>query len=128
MILWLAGLKGVPLMLYEASEIDGASGSQQFFSITLPQLSPIIFFNLVVGLIGALQEFDRIYVMGGSGETAGPGDSILMPVYYLFQNAFGYFKVGYASAIAWVLFLIILALTALQFRLAPKWVRYEAGS
>jgi len=128
MILWLAGLKGVPRSLYEASEIDGAGPRRQFFAITLPQLSPIVFFNVVVGFIGALQEFDRIYVMGGGGETAGPGDSLLMPVYYLFQNAFGYFKTGYASALAWVLFLIIVALTAFQFKLAPKWVRYEADS
>jgi multiple sugar transport system permease protein len=128
MILWLAGLKGVPKSLYEAADIDGAGPKEQFFAITLPQLSPIIFFNFVVGLIGAVQEFDRIYVMRGTGETAGPGDSLLMPVYYLFQNAFAYFKVGYASALAWALFLIILALTAIQFKIAPKWVQYEADS
>jgi multiple sugar transport system permease protein len=126
MILWLAGLKGVPKTLYEASEIDGASPRQQFLSITLPQLSPIIFFNLVVGFIGALQEFDRVYMFRGNGETTGPGDSLLTPSYYLFQNAFAYFKMGYASALAWALFLIILLLTLIQFRLAPKWVHYEA--
>jgi len=126
MILWLAGLKGVPKSLYEASELDGAGPRQQFFAITIPQLSPILFFNIVVGFIGALQEFDRIYVMRGTTETVGPGDSLLMPAYYLFQNAFGYFKTGYASALAWALFLLILALTAIQFKLAPRWVRYEA--
>jgi ABC-type sugar transport system permease subunit/ABC-type glycerol-3-phosphate transport system substrate-binding protein len=126
MILWLAGLKGVPRSLYEAAEIDGASPRQQFVQVTLPQLSPIIFFNIVVGFIGALQEFDRIYVMKPADETIGPGDSLLMPVYHLFTSAFDYFKMGYASALAWVVFLIILCLTALQFKLAPRWVHYEA--
>jgi multiple sugar transport system permease protein len=126
MILWLAGLKGVPRSLYEAAEIDGAGPRKQFLSITVPQLSPIIFFNAVIGIIGALQEFDRVYVMKPSSETAGPGDSLLVPVFYLFRNGFGYFKMGYASALAWLIFLIILILTAIQFKLAPSWVNYEA--
>lgn len=125
MILWLAGLKGIPRSLYEASEIDGASPKQQFFSITLPQLSPFIFFNVVMGFIYALQEFDRVYVMKPNEESVGPGDSMLVPVYYLFRNGFGYFKMGYASALAWLIFAIILVLTVVQFKLAPRWVHYE---
>lgn len=125
MILWLAGLKGIPSSLYEAAAIDGAKPRQQFWSITMPQLSPILFFNIVIGFIGALQEFDRIYIMK-QDTPSGPGESLLVPVLQLFQNGFGYFKMGYASAIAWVIFAIILALTLAQFRLARHWVHYEA--
>lgn len=124
MLLWLAGLKGIPNTLYEAAGIDGASPGQQFWSVTLPQLSPIVFFNAVMGFIGVFQEFDRIYVITG-GQGAGPNDSLLVPVYHLFINAFNYFKMGYASALAWVIFLIIIAITAFQFVLAPRWVHYE---
>jgi ABC-type sugar transport system permease subunit/ABC-type glycerol-3-phosphate transport system substrate-binding protein len=126
MILWLAGLKGVPTQLYEAASIDGANPRQQFLNVTLPQLSPIIFFNMVMGFIGAVQEFDRIYIMKPSDGPVGPADSLLSPVFLLFQNGFGYFKMGYASAIAWMIFVIILILTLIQFRMAPKWVHYEA--
>lgn len=126
MILWLAGLKGVPGQLYEAASIDGATPRQQFWAVTLPQLSPIVFFNLVMGFIGALQEFDRVYVMKPSEGSAGPADSLLVPVYHLFVNGFNYFKMGYASALAWVIFGVILLLTAFQFKLAPRWVHYEA--
>jgi multiple sugar transport system permease protein len=126
MILWLAGLKGISQSHLEAAQLDGASPRQQFFSVSLPQLTPIIFFNLVMGFIAAIQEFDRVYIMKPSDETVGPGDSLLTPVYYLFQNAFGYFKMGYASALAWLIFLIIVILTFIQFKLAPRWVRYEA--
>lgn len=127
MILWLAGLKGIPNQLYEAASIDGANPRQQFWSVTLPQLSPIIFFNLVVGFIGALQEFDRVYIMRPASEgTVGPGDSLLMPVFHLFKNGFEYFKMGYASALAWLIFAIILLVTLVQFRLAKGWVHYEA--
>ncbi len=124
MILWLAGLKGVPTQLYEAASIDGASPMKQFANITLPQLSPIVFFNTVMGFIGALQAFDSIYVIT-RGQGAGPNDALLMPVYHLFINAFNYFKMGYASALAWVIFVIILVITAIQFVFARKWVYYE---
>ncbi|HEY0866934.1 MAG TPA: sugar ABC transporter permease, partial [Fimbriimonas sp.] len=126
MILWLAGLKGIPSTLYEAASIDGATPRQSFWSVTLPQLSPIIFFNSVMGFIGALQEFDRVYIMKPAEGSAGPADSLLVPVYHLFQNGFTYFKMGYASSLAWVIFAIILAVTFLQFKLAPRWVHYEA--
>jgi multiple sugar transport system permease protein len=127
MILWLAGLKGVPTSLYEASSLDGANPTKQFWSITFPQLSPIVFFNSVMGFIGALQEFDRMYVMKPSNEgPVGPDDSMLTPVYHLFKNGFTYFKMGYASSLAWMIFLIILGLTFLQFWLSRRWVHYEA--
>jgi ABC-type sugar transport system permease subunit/ABC-type glycerol-3-phosphate transport system substrate-binding protein len=126
MILWLAGLKGVPTQLYEAAGIDGATPWQVFKSVTLPQLTPIIFFNMVMGLIGAVQEFDRVYVMKPNDETVGPADSLLVPVYHLFVNGFNYFKMGYASALAWLIFAIILVLTLVQFKLAKRWVHYEA--
>jgi multiple sugar transport system permease protein len=124
MIIWLAGLKGIPASYYEAAEIDGASKWQQFRNITLPMLSPYIFFNLIMGTIGVLQTFDNVYVMtDGSG---GPVDSTLVPVLYLFSKAFRYFSMGYASALAWVLFAIILAFTLFQLKIAPRWVHYEA--
>lgn len=127
MILWLAGLKGVPKTLYEAASLDGANPRQQFWSITFPQLTPIIFFNAVMGIIGTVQEFDRMYIMKPSQEgPIGPDDSLLTPVYLLFKNGFSFFKMGYASALAWVLFAIILLLTFAQFKLAPRWVHYEA--
>lgn len=127
MILWLAGLKGVPSTLYEAADIDGASPWQQFWSVTLPQVSPLLFFNLVMGFIGAIQEFDRPYVMKPSSDgPIGPNDSMLTPVYHLFQEGFAFFKMGYASSLAWLIFGIILLLTFIQFKLAPRWVHYEA--
>jgi multiple sugar transport system permease protein len=127
MILWLAGLQSIPGTLYEAASIDGAGWWAQFRNITVPMLSPYIFFNLIMGIIGALQTFDTAYIMGGTagGGTTGPDDSMLTPVIYLFNNAFQYFKMGYASAIAWLLFILILALTLWQLKLAPKWVHYE---
>lgn len=126
MILWLAGLKGVPGTLYEAASLDGANPRQQFWSVTFPMLSPIVFFNMVMGFIGAMQEFDRIYIMKpGSDGSTGPDDSLLVPVFHLFNNAFTFFKMGYASALAWMIFAIILGLTFFQFKLAPRWVHYE---
>jgi len=124
MILWLAGLKGIPTTLYEAASIDGASPWKQFWSVTIPQLSPLIFFNTIMGLIGALQQFEASYVIT-QGNGAGPSDSLLTPVYHLFRNGFYYFKMGYSSALAWAIFLIILVLTGLQFWLSKRWVHYE---
>jgi ABC-type sugar transport system permease subunit/ABC-type glycerol-3-phosphate transport system substrate-binding protein len=125
MILWLAALKGVPRTLYEAAGIDGASPKQAFWTITLPQMTPIIFFNTVMGFIVALQEFDRVYIMKPSEGSVGPADSLMVPVYLLFVNGFSYFKMGYASALAWAIFIVILALTLIQFKLARRWVHYE---
>ncbi|BDI32011.1 hypothetical protein CCAX7_40620 [Capsulimonas corticalis] len=127
MILWLAGLQSVPATLYEAASLDGASSWAQFRHITLPMLSPYIFFNLIMGTIGALQTFETAYILGntGGGGGTGPDDSLLVPVVYLFNNAFQYFKMGYASALAWILFVIILGLTMGQLKMAPRWVHYE---
>lgn len=124
MIIWLAGLKGIPTSYYEAAEIDGASNWQKFRNVTIPMLSPYIFFNLIMGTIGVLQTFDNVYVMtNGAG---GPVDATLVPVLYLFNKAFRYFSMGYASALAWILFAIILAFTLFQLKMAPRWVHYEA--
>jgi multiple sugar transport system permease protein len=127
MILWLAGLQGVPAHLYEAADLDGAGWWSKFRNVTLPMLSPYIFFNLIMGTISAIQEFDSVYILTGGdlSQPAGPVDSLLMPVTYLFKNAFQYFKMGYASALAWILFVIVLALAVTQLKLAPRWVYYE---
>lgn len=124
MLLWLAALKGIPSSLYEAAGIDGASPRQQFFSITLPMLSPVILFSTIMGFIGAMNEFDRVYVIT-AGEGAGSNDTMMTPVYYLFQNAFAFFKMGYASALAWVLFVIILVFTLAQLIVSKKYVYDE---
>jgi multiple sugar transport system permease protein len=124
-IVWLAGLKGVPTQLYEATAIDGAGPWRQFMAVTLPHLSPLVFFNVVVGFIGTLQTFEGVYVVT-NGVGSGPNDALLVPVYHLFVNAFAYFRLGYASALAWVLFLVVMAVTALQFWASKRWVRQEA--
>lgn len=121
MILWLAGLQGIPEQLYEAAAIDGAGAFRRFRSITLPMLTPYIFFSAVVGIIGVFQIFAQALIL----TMGGPADSTLFYVYYLFNNAFRYFKMGYASAQAWVLFVIVLALTLIQWRFSKKWVHYE---
>ncbi len=130
MILWLAGLQSIPGTLYEAASLDGAGWWSQFRHITLPMLSPYIFFNVIMGTIGALQTFETAYILGGTGggSSTGPDDSLLVPVVYLFNNAFQYFKMGYASAIAWLLFVLILGLTLGQLKLAPRWVHYETDA
>ncbi len=126
MLLWLAGLKGVSTTLYEASGIDGATPRQQFWNVTFPMLTPIVFFNSVMGFIGAMQEFDRQYVMKPSKDgPIGPDDALLTPVYHLFRNGFAFFKMGYASSLAWLIFVVIMVLTFTQFRLQDRWVHYE---
>ena len=125
MIIWLAGLKGIPHSLYEAAEIDGAGVFSRFRHVTLPMLSPYIFFNLVMGTIGAFQIFTNAYIM--TDGLGGPVDATLFYVFALFNQAFRYFKMGYASAMAWILFLIILALTMINWRLRKKWVFTERG-
>lgn len=124
MMMWLAALKGISSTLYEAAGIDGATPRQQFFKITLPMLSPYILFSTIMGLIGAINEFDRVYVISG-GEGYGPNDTMLVPVYYLFQNAFAFFKMGYASALAWVVFFVVLLLTGIQYWIGNKFVYTE---
>jgi multiple sugar transport system permease protein len=121
MIIYLAGLQGIPTQLYEAAKIDGASVLQQFFSITIPMMSPVILFNLVMGIIGSFQIFTQAYVMTGGG----PMNASLFYVLYLYRNAFLYFKMGYGSALAWILFIIVLVFTLLIFKSSPMWVYYE---
>ncbi len=121
MIIWLAGLKTIPVQLYEAAEIDGAGPIRKFFYITLPMLSPYILFNLIMGFIGTFQIFTQAFIM----TRGGPIDSTLFYAYYLFNNGFQYLRMGYASALAWVLFAIILILTIMQLKVSQKWVYYE---
>ncbi|HOX39796.1 MAG TPA: extracellular solute-binding protein [Candidatus Brocadiia bacterium] len=121
MVIWLAGLKGIPKHLYEAAAIDGAGALGRFYHVTMPMLTPYIFFNLVMGLIGTFQVFDQAYVM----TSGGPADSTLFYVYALFNQAFRYLHMGYASAMAWFLFVIIMILTAIQLTLSKYWVHYE---
>lgn len=121
-VLLLAGMNAVPQELYEAASIDGAGEARSFFRITLPLISPIIFFNLVIDLIAGLQTFAQAYIL----TTGGPNNASLMISMYLFNNAFRFFKMGYASAIAWILFAMILALTLLVIRSSALWVFYES--
>jgi multiple sugar transport system permease protein len=120
-VIYLAGLQGIPTELYEAAAIDGASAWRKVRHITLPMMSGVIFFNLIIGIIGAMQEFTRAYVM----TQGGPHYASNFYLLYLYQNAFQYFNMGYASALAWVLFLIILGITIAVFKSSPLWVYYE---
>lgn len=123
MLIYLAGLQGIPKELYEAAEVDGAGKFRQAWSITIPMLSGVTFFNLVIGVIGSLQVFAEPFVL-----TQGrPNNSTLLLPLYLYQNAFTYLKMGYAAAIAWIVFLITLAMTALIFRSLPLWVHNDNG-
>jgi multiple sugar transport system permease protein len=127
MIIYLAGLQSIPTPLYESAQLDGASGWQQVLHITLPLMTPVIFFNLVIGIIGTFQYFTEVYVLTStsSGGLGGPAEATLFYNIYLYNNAFRYLNMGYASALAWVLFLIVLALTLLVFRSSAAWVYYE---
>lgn len=121
MVFFLAGLQSVPKELYEAAEMDGAGLWTRFWRVTLPLLSPMTFFLVVVSLIDALNAFDQIRVL----TQGGPSGATRTIVYYLYQNGFEDFNVGYGSAVAIVLLLITLALTLLQFRMARRWVHYD---
>jgi multiple sugar transport system permease protein len=123
MVILLAGLKGIPQSLYEAAHIDGAGSWASFWYITLPMLSPAIFFNLILAIIGAFQIFTQSYII----TDGGPENATLFYVLYLYRMAFENFRMGYASAMAWVLFVIILLFTYIQFRLSDRWVFYEGA-
>jgi multiple sugar transport system permease protein len=120
MIVFLAGLQGVPQELYEAAKIDGASAWQRFVNVTLPMISPTIFFNLVISVIGALSVFSVAYI----GTQGGPAYATYFYVYHLYISAFQFNLMGYASAMAWIFLLIVLALTWLQFWGQKRWVFY----
>lgn len=124
MIIFLAGLQGIPESYYEAARLDGAGVLKQFRHITLPSLSPVMLFNLVLGLVGAFQVFTSSYIMTGGG----PNNASLFYSLYIFRNAFEYFKMGKASALAWILFAILLSFTLLQMALSKRWVYYEGES
>jgi len=121
MLVYLAGLQGIPTDLYEAAEVDGANTWQRFWAITMPMLSPVLFFNLVMSIIGALQTFAAAYIIS----EGGPNNATMFTILYMYLNGFRWFKMGFASAIAWVLFLYILLLTLLVLRSSTLWVYYE---
>lgn len=123
MVIFLAGLRQVPNELYEAASVDGAGAWKRFVSITIPMLSPVIFFNLILQMISAFQTFTQAYVI--SGGTGGPVDSTLFYSLYLYQRAFSNFDMGYASAMAWVLLIIIGLFTWIAFGTSRRWVFYE---
>lgn len=123
MVIFLAGLRQIPAVYYEAAQVDGASPGRRFVSITLPLLSPIIFFNLVLQVIFAFQTFTQAFIV--SGGTGGPSDSTLFFTLYLYREGFGNLNMGYASAMAWFLLTIICAFTAFNFWLSRFWVFYD---
>ncbi len=124
-ILYLAGLQDVPQELYDASEVDGANFWHKLWNVTIPMMTPVIFFHLVTSVIGAMQFFAIPYVM--TGGTGFPAGTTMFYSIYLYKNAFHYFSMGYASAMAWLLFLITLAITLVIFRSARLWVYYAGG-
>lgn len=129
-IIFLAALQGIPPELHEAAALDGAGPAQRFFHITIPMISPAIFFSSIMGVIGSFQVFAQVFVMTGAaqpGTEGGPNNATLFLVLYLYKKAFQEFQMGYASALAWILFFIILLFTVLQTRLSKNRVHYEAG-
>lgn len=124
-VIFLAALQDIPRQLYEAADLDGANAWVRTRYITLPMLTPVIFFNLINGIIGAFQYFTNAYVItGGSG---GPAGSTTFYALLLYRNAFSYFKMGYASAMAWILFAAVFVMTLLLFKSSGRWVYYEGG-
>lgn len=121
MPIFLGALKNIPSQLYEAATIDGANEWKCLWHITIPMMTPMIFFNLITSFISTFQVFTSAYI----ATNGGPENSTLFYVLYLYRNAFNYFKMGYASSLAWILFAIVLAFTLLQFRLSDRWVYYE---
>jgi multiple sugar transport system permease protein len=123
-IIYLAGLQGIPRHLYESIEIDGGNTFHKFFNITVPMISPIIFYNVVMGIIGSMQTFTQAYVM----TEGGPDNASLFYVLLLYRTAFTNQEMGYASAMAWILFILVAILTFISFKSSNLWVFYEGGS
>lgn len=121
MVIFLAGLKTVPAELYEASRIDGANAVQRFLKVTLPQISPVIFFNVIMQSINALQEFTIPFVI----TRGGPAKSTYLFAMLIYENGFKYFKMGYAAALSWMMFITIMVFTALLFKSSKYWVHYS---
>lgn len=124
MMIYLAGLQGIPQTLYDAATIDGAGAFRRFWHVTIPLLSPTIFFNMITGAIGAFQVFAEAYIMTGGG----PNNSTLYYAYYLYNKAFADLQFGYASAMGWILMVITLVLTLIAMRISTKYVYYEGNS
>jgi multiple sugar transport system permease protein len=120
-VIFIAALQGVPAELYEAAELDGATSWRRFINITLPLISPVILFSLITGVIATFQTFAVSYIMTGGG----PANASLFYLLYLYRNAFSWFEMGYASALAWFLFLIIMICTGIMLRTSDMWVHYE---
>jgi multiple sugar transport system permease protein len=120
LVVYLAGLQGVPTELYEAAEVDGAGKWRRFWHITIPMISPVLLFQAIMGIIGALQTFQQGYVM----TQGGPNNATLFYLLYLWRNAFQYLRMGYASTLAWAIFVYILILTVLVLRSSQLWVFY----
>jgi len=125
MIIFLAGLKQIPTEYYEAAQVDGAGKVRQFVRITLPMLSPVLLFNLIIQMIGSFQAFTQAFII--SGGKGGPLDSTLFYTLYLYMKGFSFFEMGYASAMAWVLLIIIGVLTGIVFTTSKYWVTYGDG-
>lgn len=123
MLIFLAGLKNIPKELHEAAEVDGANGWKRFWKVSFPLLTPYIFYNLIVGLINSLQIFEPIYVLYRDNQPLIP--SAMSMVYYLWQASFSHFEIGYGSAISWIIFIIILIVTVIQFKMQDRWVHYD---
>ncbi|HRW10942.1 MAG TPA: sugar ABC transporter permease [Caldilineaceae bacterium] len=121
MLLYLAGLQGIPTQLYEAAEIDGANSWHRFWNVTIPMLTPTIYFNVLISIIGSFQVFTQSYIL----TNGGPNNATLTQVLYLYRKGFQDFQFGYASALAWALFLVILVFTILVVRSSDTWVHYE---
>ncbi|EGL15846.1 MULTISPECIES: sugar ABC transporter permease [Paenibacillus] len=128
MVIYLAGLQSVPQDLYEAAEIDGAGTLRKFLSITFPLISPTTFLVVILSTISTFQAFEQVYVLTGGGDISsagGPNNSSLVLMLYLYREGFTFMRMGYASAIAWVLFMILFTLTLIQMKVQKKWVHYD---
>jgi multiple sugar transport system permease protein len=121
MIIFLAGLQGIPQELYEAAEVDGANPFRRLLTITIPLMTPTIFFNLIMGLVAAFQAFNNAFIMTGGG----PRNATLLYMLHLYNNAFGYFRMGYASALAVMLFVVVFGITVVVYRTSDRWVYYS---
>ena len=121
-IIFLAGLQAIPAEYYDAASVDGAGRRKRFRHVTLPLLTPSVFFTGILALIGSFQVFDQVYVMANPGK---PSEATITLVYFIYENGFRNFKMGYASAASWILFLIVAVLTALYFRTQDRWVHYQ---
>lgn len=130
-LIYLAALQGVPKNLYEAADIDGASSWKKFWHITIPAISPVTLFQLIMGLIGSFQYFTQAYMFSTGAAyqvSGGPSNSMLFYSLYLYQNAFSFLKMGYASAMAWILFIIVVIVSLIVFKTSLRWVYYDSES